>query len=84
MSLHVLKIEEIVGPVNYVSLQPVKKLEFSRAMAGFYPGLWFFLNTVAVLIALEEMGNELLFASSRVEPSGMKISGYAFQHYYNG
>ena len=79
--MHFLKRKELNGPVNIVSQQPVTNLEFIKALGKVLSRPTFFpLPAFAARFALGEMADELLLSSTRVEPSRLKASGYAFQH----
>ena len=79
--MHVLKRKELNGPVNIVSQQPVTNLEFTKAFGKVLSRPTVFpLPAFAARFALGEMADELLLSSTRVEPSRLKASGYAFQH----
>ncbi len=79
--IHVLKSKEPNGPINIVSQQPVTNLEFTKALGKVLSRPTVFpLPAFAARFALGEMADELLLSSTRVEPSRLKASGYAFQH----
>ena len=79
--MHVLKRKELNGPVNIVSQQPVTNLEFTKAFGKVLSRPTVFpLPAFAARFALGEMADELLLSSTRVEPSRLKVLGYAFQH----
>jgi len=78
---HTLITETLSGPVNAVSPNPVTNREFTKTL-----GRVLSRPTVVALpgfvlkLALGEMANELLLSSSRVVPSRLQQSGYAFRH----
>ncbi|MBP7146402.1 MAG: TIGR01777 family oxidoreductase [Acidobacteria bacterium] len=73
--------EAISGPVNVVAPGPVTNGEFARGLGravrrpAFVP-----LPGFAVRLALGEMGQELLLASSRVVPAALQAHGFRFRH----
>lgn len=78
--LHAARQDDLNGPVNAVSPNPVTNRQFTRALAGalgkpaFFPGPAF-----ALKIALGEFASVLL-ASQRVVPSKALASGFSFRH----
>ena len=78
--LHAARHDELTGPVNAVSPNPVTNRQFTRALAralkrpAFFPGPAF-----ALKIALGEFASVLL-ASQRVSPCRALETGYAFRH----
>jgi uncharacterized protein (TIGR01777 family) len=79
--LFALANERLCGPVNAVAPQPVRNLEFVRALGkvlhrpAFFPLPAFVVRTV-----FGEMGEALLLSSARVKPAKLESSGYAFRH----
>lgn len=73
--------DSISGPVNAVSPQPLRNSEFTRVLAKVLkrPAI-FPMPEFAGKIALGEMADELLFASSKVIPDKLLKSGYSFIH----
>jgi len=77
---HILRTDLVQGPVNMVAPRPVTNSEFTRTLARV-------LNRPAVLpmpgfavkLAFGEMGEALLLASQRVEPTQLVTSGYPFR-----
>jgi uncharacterized protein len=77
---HILRTDLVQGPVNMVAPKPVTNAEFTRTLAKV-------LNRPAVLpmpafaakLAFGEMGEALLLASQRVEPTQLVTSGYPFR-----
>ena len=79
--MHVLKSKELNEPLNIVSQQPVTNFEFTKALGKVLSRPTVFpLPTFAARFVLGEMADELLLSSTRVDPSRLKASGYAFQH----
>ncbi len=73
--------EAAVGPVNSVTPNPVTNRDFTRALAHALsrPAV-FPLPGVVARLMLGEMADELLLASTRVEPARLLAAGYSFQH----
>lgn len=85
--LHVLKHDEIYGPVNVVSPEPVTNAQFTDAMRkavipAFLPMHYWTPPApgLAIQALLGEMGQELLLASQRVKPVRLEETGYSFKH----
>jgi uncharacterized protein (TIGR01777 family) len=76
-----LRDNELFGPVNIVSPNPVTNAEFTRALARTLrrPAL---LPVPELMIRafFGEMGRELLLASVRVEPARLGERGFQFTH----
>ena len=77
---HILKTDLIQGPVNMVAPQPVTNAEFTKTLASVLsrPAI-FPMPAFAVKLAFGEMGETVLLASQRVEPSRLVASGYPFR-----
>lgn len=79
--LFVLATEKLHGPVNTVAPQPVRNVEFARALGmalnrpAFFP-----LPAFVVRTAFGEMGESLLLGSALVRPSRLEAAGYPFRH----
>jgi uncharacterized protein len=72
---------ELTGPVNIVSPSPVTNLEFTKTLGRVLGRPTIFpMPAFAARVALGEMADELLLASSRVEPAKLMSSGFAFRH----
>ncbi len=78
---HVMKTEEVEGPVNVVAPNPVRNKKFTNAM-GDVLGRWtpFPLPAFAARLLFGEMADELLLASTRVRPKKLRESGFEFRH----
>lgn len=78
---HALATESLSGPVNVVAPEPVTNREFTKSLGrvlgrpAFLP-----LPAFAVRLLFGEMGDALLLASARVQPSRLAGSGYKFLH----
>ncbi len=79
--LHAIKNENLRGPVNTVSPNPVTNREFTRTLGRVLlrPTL-FPVPVFAVRLLFGEMGDEALLASTRVVPDRLLASGYRFVH----
>jgi len=77
---HVLTNDSLRGPVNIVSPNPVTNAEFTRTLASALsrPAI-FPMPAFAARLLFGQMGEELLLASQRVEPTKLVSSGYVFQ-----
>ena len=69
------------GPINVVSPQPVRNLEFTKALAAALhrPAL-FPAPAFALRLMLGEMADALLLSSQRVVPAQLEKLGYRFLH----
>ncbi len=77
--LHVLDDARIAGPVNLVSPNPATNAELTKALGRVLsrPTL-FAVPAFAIRLALGEMADEMLLASTRVRPGRLIESGYRF------
>jgi uncharacterized protein len=67
------------GPVNVVAPQPVRNAEFTRALAmALHRPALFPAPPFALRLALGEMADALLLASTRVVPAQLEKLGYRF------
>lgn len=78
---HVLADNNIAGPVNVVSPNPVTNLEFIKTLGQVLsrPAI-FSIPAAAINLALGEMGREVLLSSTRVMPEKLLESGYRFRN----
>jgi uncharacterized protein len=78
---HILKNDLLQGAVNMVSPKPVTNAEFAKTLASVLsrPAI-FPMPGFAVKTAFGEMGEELLLASQKVEPTKLISSGYPFRY----
>lgn len=76
----IMRHKEMSGPINVVSPNPVTNLEFTRVL-GETLGRWAIVPLPAFLarIAMGELANELLLASTRVIPAELQKSEFLFQ-----
>jgi uncharacterized protein len=78
---HVMDHQELQGPVNTVSPNPVTNVEFTKALAAVLKRRAIFpMPEFAVRLVFGEMGEELFLASERVAPAKLTASGYQFKH----
>lgn len=79
--LHVLRTETLIGAVNAVAPHPVTNAEFTRILGHVVrrPTL-FPVPAVAARLAFGEAADEMLLASTRVQPARLQETRYAFRH----
>ncbi len=77
--LHTIEHDELVGPINVVSPQPVRNTEFTRALGGVLkrPAM-LPAPAFALRLAFGQMADEALLASCRAVPSRLEGSGFHF------
>ena len=77
---HVLTHDDLSGPINVVSPSPITNREFTKSLGTVLrrPTL-FPMPAFVARLALGEMADELLLASSRVVPQKLKRCGFEFQ-----
>ena len=79
--VYLLGREEVRGPVNAVSPNPVTNREFTTALATVLRRpVWFAIPAFAVRLLFGEMGRSTMLASSMVFPEKLLSSGYEFLH----
>jgi hypothetical protein len=77
---HILKVDQLQGPVNMVAPAPVTNLEFTKTLAGALKRPAFFpMPAFMVKLAFGEMGETVLLGSQRVKPTKLVTSGYPFR-----
>ena len=78
---HLLFSEDVAGPVNVTSPQPVTNAEFTETLARVLrrPAL-LPLPSPAVKAIFGEMGKDLLLGSARVLPARLEETGFPFLH----
>lgn len=78
---HVLMTENIQGPVNIVAPTPVTNREFTKTLGCVLkrPTVLPF-PAFAIRLGFGEMADELLLASTRVEPRRLLATGYEFRY----
>lgn len=78
---HVLMEEALSGPVNIVSPSPVPQKVFAETLAKrLHRVAWMPLPKVLLRCVLGELADEVLLASTAVQPKKLLESGYAFRH----
>jgi uncharacterized protein (TIGR01777 family) len=78
---YAIKTEAISGPVNVVATEPVTNAVFTKTLGRVLDRPTFFpMPAFAARLAFGEMADELLLASTRVEPLKLQKSGYSFRH----
>lgn len=78
---HALTTDSLRGPVNAVSPNPVSNREFTKTLGSvLHRPTVLPMPAFAVRTLFGEMGQELLLASTRVDPRRLKSTGYRFQH----
>jgi len=78
---HALFEEKISGPVNLVSPNPATNKEFTLKLAKVLARpAYFTVPKFAIETVFGEMGRETILSSTRVKPSVLSETGYAFRH----
>lgn len=78
---HALATADLAGPVNVVAETPVRNREFVKVLGRVLGRPTIFpVPSFALKLALGEMGEELLLASTRVDGSRLRDSGYDLRH----
>jgi uncharacterized protein (TIGR01777 family) len=78
---HALVREDLRGPFNAVSPNPVTNLEFTKTLGKVLGRPTIFpMPEFAARLAFGEMADALLLSSARVEPKRLLASGYAFRY----
>jgi NAD dependent epimerase/dehydratase family enzyme len=78
--LHVLRREDVSGPVNVVAPHPVTNADFTRTLARVLRRPAFFRVPAALLRAVSrDMAEQTFLASQRVAPRRLLETGFAFQ-----
>lgn len=79
--LHCLENEPLRGPVNAVAPHPVTNRQFTAALGRvLHRPTILPMPALAARVALGEMADELLLASTRVRPARLEESGYDYRH----
>lgn len=77
---HILKTDLLAGPVNLVAPKAVRNAEFTKTLGTVLVRPTMFpMPAFAARLVFGQMGDELLLASQRVEPTKLVASGYPFQ-----
>lgn len=78
---HILFHEELQGPVNVVSPQPVRNKDFAKILGSVLKRPSSFpLPEAAARLFFGQMAQELLLSGSRVKPAKLLASDYEFIH----
>ena len=78
---HALTRDTLLGPVNAVAPAPVTNTEFTRTLAAALHRPAPFAVPAGVLrLALGELADEAILASTRVVPGALTATGYRFRH----
>ena len=78
---HLIFTDNLSGPVNAVTPNPVTNAEFTKTLGRVLGRLTMFpVPASMVRLAFGEMGRELLLASTRVEPVRIRESGFDYRH----
>ena len=78
---HALVTEQLQGPVNAVTPEPVTNIEFTKTLGRVLGRPTIFpMPTFAVHLIFGEMADETLLASTRAEPAQLLASGYTFRY----
>jgi uncharacterized protein (TIGR01777 family) len=73
--------DSLHGPVNAVAPQPVRNVEFVRALGhALHRPAFFPLPAFAVRTLFGEMGEALLLGSALVRPAKLEAAGYQYRH----
>jgi uncharacterized protein (TIGR01777 family) len=79
--LHAIRTDGLAGAVNAVAPQPVTNFEFTKTLGRVLARPTFFpVPAAAARLAFGEMADEMLLASTRVEPTRLAKSQYMFRH----
>jgi hypothetical protein len=77
---HILTTERLSGPVNLVSPHPVRNVELTRVMGRvLHRPVFVSIPAFLLRLAMGQMADELLLASTRVLPEKLLASGYQFR-----
>jgi uncharacterized protein len=78
---HCLLREDISGPINVVSPQPVTNAEFTKALGtALRRPTWFTVPAPMLKLVFGEMAKETMLISFRVLPRRLQESGFKFEH----
>ncbi len=78
---HALQTDSLRGPVNAVAPNPVTNREFTKALGSVLGRPTIFpLPVFAARLVMGEMADNLLLASTRVDPVRLRESGYEFRY----
>src|SRR5256886_16021927 len=75
-----LAIETICGPMNVVSPQPIRNLEFTKTLAAvLHLPAFFTFPKFALKFLMGQMAEEALLSSFRVRPARLEQLGFGFK-----
>ena len=78
---HCLMREELCGPVNFTSPEPMTQEEFVKTLAkSVHRPAFCHLPSWLVKVVFGEMGKELILSSQKVKPEKLLKTGYAFRN----
>ena len=78
---HALTVDGARGPLNGVGLEPVTNAQFTRKLgASLRRPAIFAVPAAALRLALGQMADEAILASTRVLPRALIETGYRFRH----
>jgi uncharacterized protein (TIGR01777 family) len=79
--VHAINTDDLSGPVNVVAPDPPTNAEYTKALGRVLgrPTL-FAVPAPAARVGLGEIADELLLASTRVEPAKLEETGYEYRH----
>jgi hypothetical protein len=78
---HAIVAESVAGAMNVVAPRAVTNYEFTKTLGRVLSRPTIFpLPAFVARLALGEMADELLFASTRIEPVKLLATGYNFRH----
>lgn len=78
--IHCIETAGLSGPLNAVAPRPVTNREFTKALGAVLGRPTFLPMPAPILrLLLGQMADELLLASTRVEPTALESSGFSFQ-----
>jgi hypothetical protein len=78
---HLMLTDDVSGPVNAVSPNPVTNREFTKTLGRvLHRPTILPLPATMVRLLFGEMGRALLLASARVVPTKLQAAGFEFSH----
>ncbi len=78
---HLIVNDDVSGPANAVSPNPVTNREFTKTLGGvLHRPTIFPLPASVVRLLFGEMGQALLLAGARVRPTKLQAAGFEFSH----
>lgn len=78
---HLILTQNLVGPVNLTSPNPVTNLDFTRTLGYHYKApVFMHVPPFALRLVFGEAADEALLASQRVMPIRLKMTGFKYKH----